>query len=107
MGINVRTLKVIIVAVGTLMSSVIFAFCGSIGFVGFIVPQIARRIVGPDFKKLIPMTMALGGILMILVYDIALYMGFSAYLNMIVSIIGCIMMIGSFLKKEGSSYDYE
>ncbi len=107
MGVNVRVLKVVIVAIGTLMSSVIFAFCGSIGFVGFIVPQIARRIVGPDFKKLIPMTIALGGILMILVYDIALYMGFSAYLNMIVSVIGCIMMIGSFLKKEGSSYDYE
>lgn len=101
MGLNVRFYRSLLIAVGTLMSATVFAFCGQIGFMGFIVPQIARKLVGPDFKRLIVMTVGLGGLLMILIYNIAFALGLTTYLNIIISTIGCIMMIYSFLKGKG------
>lgn len=105
MGVNVRVYRSLLITVGTLMAAVVYAFCGAIGFVGFIVPQICRRFTGPDFRKLIPMCMIVGGILLILVYNIALTFGFSLYMNMVTSVIGCAMMIYSlFTGKGGRSY---
>lgn len=105
MGVNVRLYRTLLITVGTLMASVVYAFCGAIGFVGFIVPQICRRFTGPDFRKLLPMCMIVGGILLILVYNIALVFGFSLYMNMVTSVIGCAMMIYAlFTGKGGRSY---
>lgn len=105
MGVNVRVYRSLLITVGTLMAAVVYAFCGAIGFVGFIVPQICRRFTGPDFRKLIPMCMIVGGILLILVYNIALTFGFSLYMNMVTSVIGCSMMIYAlFTGKGGRSY---
>ncbi len=101
MGLNVRFYRNLLIAVGTLMSATVFAFCGHIGFMGFIVPQIARKLVGPDFKRLIVMTVGLGGLLMILVYNVAFAFGLTTYLNIIISTIGCLMMIYSFFKGKG------
>ncbi len=101
MGLNVRFYRNLLIAVGTLMSATVFAFCGQIGFMGFIVPQIARKLVGPDFKRLIVMTVGLGGLLMILVYNVAFALGLTTYLNIIISTIGCFMMIYSFFKGKG------
>ena len=101
MGLNVRFYRNLLIAVGTLMSATVFAFCGQIGFMGFIVPQIARKLVGPDFKRLIVMTIGLGGLLMILVYNVAFALGLTTYLNIIISTIGCLMMIYSFFKGKG------
>lgn len=101
MGLNVRFYRDLLIAVGTLMSATVFAFCGQIGFMGFIVPQIARKLVGPDFKRLIVMTVGLGGLLMILVYNVAFALGLTTYLNIIISTIGCFMMIYSFFKGKG------
>lgn len=105
MGVNVRLYRAILISVGTLMAAIVYAFCGAIGFVGFIVPQICRRFTGPDFRKLIPMCMCMGGILLILVYNTALVIGYSMYMNMITSVIGCAMMIYSLMTgKGGRSY---
>lgn len=101
MGVNVRLYRVLLICIGTISAAVVYAFVGSIGFVGFIVPQIGRRFTGPDFRKLIPMCMFLGGILLILVYNISLLLGYSTYMNMITSIIGCGMMIYSLFAGRG------
>lgn len=101
MGVNVRLYRTLLIVIGTLMAAVVYAFCGAIGFVGFICPQICRRFTGPDFRKLLPMCMFVGGILLILVYNIALIMGFSMYMNMVTSVIGCAMMIYALFTGRG------
>lgn len=101
MGVNVRLYRTLLIIIGTLMAAVVYAFCGAIGFVGFICPQICRRFTGPDFRKLLPMCMFVGGILLILVYNIALIMGFSMYMNMVTSVIGCAMMIYALFTGRG------
>lgn len=105
MGVNVRVYRSVLITVGTLMAAVVYAFCGAIGFVGFIVPQICRRFTGPDFRKLIPMCMCVGAILLLLVYNISFWFGYNEYLNLFVSVLGCGMMIFSLATgKGGRSY---
>lgn len=105
MGVNVRLYRTVLIVIGTLMAAVVYAFCGAIGFVGFIAPQICRRFTGPDFRKLIPMCMCVGGILLLLVYNIALWFGYNEYINLFVSVLGCVMMIFALATgKGGRSY---
>lgn len=105
MGVNVRFYRVLLICVGTVIAATVYAFVGSIGFVGFIVPQIGRRFTGPDFRKLVPMCMIMGGILLILVYNVSLILGYSMYMNMVTSVIGCAMMIYSlFAGRGGRAY---
>jgi iron complex transport system permease protein len=47
------------------------AVCGAVGWLGLIVPHVARRMPGTDARNLLPVAMLLGGILGILCDDIA------------------------------------
>ncbi len=55
----------------TLLTGTIVAFTGVIGFVGLIVPHIARQMVGSSHKKLIPFGIVIGSILMVITDTIA------------------------------------
>lgn len=68
MGISTTRLRVVLVACCTVLTAVIVAFCGTVGFVGFLVPHLARRLVGPDFKYLLPASALLGSLFLLLVY---------------------------------------
>ncbi len=50
-----------IVAAATLITSASVATAGIIGWVGLVVPHIARSLVGPDFARLLPTAAMLGG----------------------------------------------
>jgi len=61
LGLPTGPLRVAIVAVATLVTSASVATAGIIGWVGLVVPHIARTLVGPDFARLIPAAALLGG----------------------------------------------
>lgn len=100
-GLPVRRFYFLVVFVNTVMTATVIAFCGQIGFVGFIVPQAARRLVGPGFRRLLPACMLMGAILLILVYDTALLTGFTAYINLFTSALGSVVMIAALLRGGG------
>jgi iron complex transport system permease protein len=60
LGIDVEKVKRIVVIAATMVTASAVAFSGLIGFVGLIVPHAARLLVGPDHRRLLPLT-ALGG----------------------------------------------
>jgi iron complex transport system permease protein len=60
MGVPLERSKVAIIGAASLLTAVTIPFCGIIGFVGLIVPHIARRFVGPDQRVLIPASALLG-----------------------------------------------
>lgn len=49
-----------IVACATLLTASSVAICGLVGWVGLLVPNIARALVGPGFERLLPASMLLG-----------------------------------------------
>jgi iron complex transport system permease protein len=68
MGLNVDRAKVYIIVVASLTTAVAVAFSGVIGFVGLIVPHVIRIIWGPDYRRLIPLSI-LGGSSVLLMAD--------------------------------------
>lgn len=61
LGVPTGTLRVAIIAAATLVTSASVAAAGIIGWVGLVVPHIARTLVGPDFARLLPAAALLGG----------------------------------------------
>ena len=45
----------------TLMTAAAVSIAGIIGWVGLVIPHAARLLIGPEFSRLLPITMLLGG----------------------------------------------
>jgi iron complex transport system permease protein len=61
LGLATGRLRVAIVAAATLVTAASVATSGIIGWVGLVVPHLARALVGPEFPRLIPTAALLGG----------------------------------------------
>jgi iron complex transport system permease protein len=62
-GVNVDRAQWIILAAAALLSASAVALAGIVGFVGLIVPHVARRVVGTDARRLIPASALIGAAL--------------------------------------------
>ncbi|MET0387628.1 MAG: iron ABC transporter permease [Polyangiales bacterium] len=60
LGVDRRVLQPIVVASATLLTAASVAVCGMVGWVGLLVPNIARGLVGPRFDRLLPASALLG-----------------------------------------------
>lgn len=65
-GVNVDRAQWMILAATSLLTASAVALCGIVGFVGLIVPHIARRIVGSDARALLLFSTVLGAAFMAL-----------------------------------------
>ncbi|WP_122522563.1 FecCD family ABC transporter permease [Pseudomonas viridiflava] len=65
LGLHVRNVRLLVFLIASLMTGVLVALCGSIGFVGLMVPHIARRLVGSEHRRLLPVATLLGALLMV------------------------------------------
>ncbi|MGH7402855.1 MAG: FecCD family ABC transporter permease, partial [Candidatus Rokuibacteriota bacterium] len=68
LGVDAERLKRRIFAGAALLTAAVVAFVGPIGFVGLIVPQVMRMMLGPDNRVVIP-TAVLGGGAFLLLAD--------------------------------------
>ncbi len=62
LGIPVARFRLIVFMVGALITGVMVAFSGIIGFVGLMVPHIVRLIVGGDYRRVLPASGLFGAI---------------------------------------------
>jgi iron complex transport system permease protein len=65
LGVEVGRLRVIVIAAATLITASVVAISGVIGWVGLMVPHMARLLVGPRFDRLLPASILLGAAFMI------------------------------------------
>jgi len=66
LGINVERVKLLLLICATLITAAAVSFCGTIGFVGLIVPHAVRLVWGPDHRFLLPLSALAGAIFLIL-----------------------------------------
>jgi iron complex transport system permease protein len=71
MGVNIEALRWIIIALVSLIVAAQVSVSGIVGWVGLIVPHIARMLVGPEHSRLLPASALLGGIYLLAMDDIA------------------------------------
>ncbi len=65
LGIQVARFRLVVFVVCALITGVMVAFSGIIGFVGLMVPHIVRMLVGGDYIRVIPVSAILGAILLL------------------------------------------
>jgi iron complex transport system permease protein len=71
LGVPTGPLRIAIVAAATLVTSASVATAGIIGWIGLVVPHVARTLAGPDFARLIPAAALLGGAFLLLIDTLA------------------------------------
>ena len=71
MGINAKRVRGIVVLCATLLTCSSVAIGGMIGWVGLIIPHICRMLTGPDYKRLMPVTLVAGALFLVVVDDVA------------------------------------
>lgn len=65
LGINVKQLRIKMFILSALITSIIVAHCGAIGFVGLMIPHIGRYFLGADVSRLIPLSALLGALFLL------------------------------------------
>ena len=71
LGVDTRLVRVIVIASATLLTAVAVSFSGIIGWVGLVVPHLARMVVGPAFARVGPASALLGAGFLLAVDTIA------------------------------------
>ncbi len=61
LGLNVERLKLVLVIAASMVAATAVSFSGIIAFVGLVVPHVVRLLWGPDYRRLIPLAIIIGG----------------------------------------------
>mgnify|MGYP002799585122 FL=1 len=67
LGVNVKRLRLIVMAAATLVTASGVSMCGQVGWVGLLIPHAARMIYGSDNRKIIPASICLGAAFMVVI----------------------------------------
>lgn len=70
LGVNVRRISLIVILTATLMTVVSVSICGIIGWVGLVVPHIARIFTGAKYSRLMITSFLIGGFFLLLMDNI-------------------------------------
>jgi iron complex transport system permease protein len=65
LGIPVARFRLTIFVIGALITGVMVAFSGVIGFVGLMIPHIVRLMVGGDYRRLLPISALCGAVFLL------------------------------------------
>lgn len=65
LGVNLTVVRNILIVVTSLLTAAAVAVSGCIGFVGLVIPHFVRSVVGPDHRKLLPLSTLFGSIFLI------------------------------------------
>ena len=71
LGINTKRVRLLVIFASTLIVACSVAVAGIVGWVGLVIPHLARAIVGPNYKVLLPASMFIGASYLLLVDNLA------------------------------------
>ena len=71
LGVPVRSKRLILLLIATIITASAVSVSGVIGFVGLIIPHTLRMVTGPDHKTLLPLSMLSGGLFLLLADTLA------------------------------------
>ena len=106
LGVNTRFMTIMSLLLASLITSVTVSFLGIIGFVGLTAPQFMKRIVGDDYRFLLPSSF-LAGALLLLISDILGRLpifGTSVPVGVVTSLIGGPVFLAILLRRKKNEY---
>lgn len=69
-GVNVKRDRSIVIVCASVVAALAVSISGIIGWVGIVVPHLARMITGPDFRRLLPASLSLGACYLLVIDDV-------------------------------------
>jgi len=94
MGLNTGRMRLLVITCATLITATAVAISGVVGLVGLVVPHLARMLVGPDHRVLIPVSALMGGGFLLAVDDLARSLSeVETPLGIVTAIIGSLFFI--------------
>nr|WP_017545962.1 iron ABC transporter permease [Nocardiopsis prasina] len=71
LGLNPVAVRMVVIAAASLATAAAVSVSGLIGFVGIVVPHVVRRLVGSNYRAILPVTVLMGGAFLVLVDIVA------------------------------------
>ena len=71
MGVNAHKVRLAVILCSTLVTAAAVSVSGMIGWVGLVIPHMMRRVVGSDYRYLMPASILGGGIFLLLVDNVS------------------------------------
>ena len=103
MGVDANRLRLLVVVCATLVTAASVSVSGVIGWVGLVIPHMARRVAGNDYRRLLPVTILLGAIFLLAVDDLCRnLLAVEIPIGILTSFIGAPFFLALMLKKEAS-----
>lgn len=66
MGVNYHLMTTILIVMATILTAVSVSISGTIGWIGLVIPNLVRLLVGSDNRKVVPVSMLTGAVFMVL-----------------------------------------
>ena len=102
LGIDVKKIRLICIICATLLTASVVSIAGEIGWVGLMIPHLVRFMVGPNNKKLLPMSLIIGAVFMLIVDNFCrTLLAYEIPLGVLTSLIGAPFFI--FILYKGRS----
>ncbi|WP_407427915.1 FecCD family ABC transporter permease [Treponema sp.] len=67
MGINLQLIRLLIILASSLITASCVSMCGSVGWIGLLIPHICRMLLGSNNNTVIPLSVSLGAIFMVVI----------------------------------------
>lgn len=67
LGLDVKKTRLRLIIASTMITASSISLCGQIGFIGLIIPHMARMLIGANTRYLIPLSLSLGAGLMVII----------------------------------------
>lgn len=106
LGVRVKALRMVCLLCASAAASAVVSFAGLLGFVGLVVPHIARRIVGENTKSLLLFS-SLAGAILVLMADLlgrVLFAPAEVPAGIVMAAIGAPFFFSLLLKKGGDAH---
>ena len=101
LGINIKRYRILFITASTMLSAAAVCLGGMIGWVGLMIPHLARALVGVDYNRLIPASAILGAGYLVIMDDIARsLLSMELPLGVVTSVLGAPFFIYLIIKRK-------
>ena len=71
LGVNVRVVRGVVIGAATLVTATAVSVSGVIGWIGLVIPHMARLLVGPRYDRVLPAAILMGAAFLVLIDTVA------------------------------------
>jgi iron complex transport system permease protein len=71
LGVRIKPARMILILASSMITASVVSTCGVIGWVGLLIPHIARMLLGNDNRRVVPASIIMGGLFLLIMDTIA------------------------------------